>query len=87
MGNEEDLVRHLRTVTGLEIEVLEKILNEVKSWFAEDLKTWVVRRHAELRRQGLRNREIYTRIGEEAGEMFIRPTSLSERQIRRMIYG
>jgi len=87
MGSEEDLIQHLRAVTGLEAEVLAKILNEVKSWYSEELAAWVLRRHEELQRQGLRNREIYGRIREEARNMLVRPATLSERQIRRMIYG
>ena len=87
MGNEDDLILHLRALTGLEAQVIEKILNELKFWFAEDLKSWILRRHGELQRQGLRNREIYERIAEEGARILVRPPRLSERQIRRMIYG
>jgi len=87
MGSEEDLIQHLRAVTGLEAELLAKILNEVKSWYSEDLTAWVLRRHEEMQHQGMRNREIYGRIRDEAARMLVRPAQLSERQIRRMIYG
>jgi hypothetical protein len=87
MISEADLIRHLRTLTGLEAGVLEKILNEVKSWYAEDLDAWILRRHRELQSQKLRNLEIYKTIREEAAGMLIRPARLSERQIRRVIYG
>jgi len=66
MVNEADLIRHLRALTGLETGVLEKILNEVKSWYAEDLDAWILRRHKELQSQKLRNLEIYRTIREEA---------------------
>jgi hypothetical protein len=50
-------------------------------------REWIRRRHAELQRQGLRNAEIYGRIQEEARRILVQPRPLSERQIRRIIYG
>ena len=87
MRAESDLLAHLQAVTGLEPAVLRKILGEMIDWFDEDLSTWIHRRHQELRRQGLSNREIYPLLLEEARRMLVRPNSLSERQIRRLIYG
>jgi hypothetical protein len=84
---EDDLLRHLLLVTGLDQAVLEKIVGEIEAWFDEDLAAWVHRRHRELHRQGLRNREVYPRLKEEAGGIRVRPGPLSERQIRRIIYG
>jgi hypothetical protein len=84
---EEDLIRHLRAVTGLDAGVLEKILAEVKAWYGEEMRAWIVRRHRELQAQGLTNREIYAAIRQEAGGILVRPAPLSERQIRRAIYG
>ena len=87
MRREEDLIQHLRAVTGIDAAVLEKILGEVKAWYGEDLRAWIVRRHHELQGQGLANREIYQQIRNEARGVLVRPAPLSERQIRRVIYG
>jgi hypothetical protein len=87
MRGEDELLRHLLIVTGLDQTVLEKIVGEIGAWFDEDLAAWVRRRHHELHRQGLRNREIYPRLKEDARGIRVHPGPLSERQIRRIIYG
>jgi len=87
MVAEEQLLRHLETVTGLERPLLRKILSEIHAWYGADLAGWLRRRHAELQRQGMRNREIYPRLQQELRATLVRPTELSERQIRRLLYG
>ncbi len=87
MKLEEDLLLHLQAVTGLAAPILAKILEEIRVWYAKDLSSWARGRHRELRRQGLRNRAIYPRLRQEAKEILIRPAPLTERQIRRIIYG
>ena len=74
-------------MTGLEPGLLAKILAEVRAWHSRDLTAWVRERHGELQRQGLGNREIFPRLRAEASEVLVRPAPLTERQIRRMIYG
>jgi hypothetical protein len=81
------LIQHLGQITGLAPALLGKILDEVHAWFALDLEAWVRCRHRELRQQGLRNAEIYPRLQAEAQGILVRPGPLSERQIRRIIYG
>jgi hypothetical protein len=87
MDLEGDLLLHLQTVTGQSQSLLGKILEETRAWYAKDLATWIRDRHRELQRQGLRNREIYPRLQKEARQILVRPAPLSERQVRRMIYG
>jgi len=84
---DEPLIQHLQAVTGLEADLLTKILAEVRAWHARDLQSWVRDRHQELQRQGLSNREIFPRLCAEAQETLVRPARLSERQVRRMVYG
>lgn len=85
--SDDDLIRHLQGITGLQQALLEKILDEIRAWHDEELGAWVQRRHQELRQQGLRNREIYPRLRGEARRALVRPPDLSERQIRRLVYG
>ena len=85
--HEGELLQHLQAVTGQGERVLAKILEEIQSWYAKDLPTWMRDRHRELQRQGLRNREIYPRLQEESQGILVNPGPLTERQIRRMIYG
>ena len=83
----ENLLEHLRAVTGLDAATLEKILLEIQSWHEEDLRAWLQRRHRELRHAGWKNREIYPRLQEESRRTLVRPEPLSLRQIRRALYG
>jgi len=83
----QDLLRQLRAMTGLEDALLEKILREIQAWYARDLHDWIRDRHRDLQRQGMRNQEIFSRLREEMDQILVRPPRLSERQIRRVIYG
>lgn len=87
MQLDEPLIQHLQAVTGLEAGLLAKIMAEVRAWHSRDLTTWVRERHAELQRQGWANREIFPQLRGEAREVLVRAAPLTERQIRRMIYG
>ena len=87
MPGEDALIHNLQSVTGLDEGVLRKILQEIRDWYDEDLQAWALRRHRDLQRQGIPNREIFGILREEAGRILIRPRPLTERQIRRMIYG
>lgn len=87
VGAETDLINHLAAITGLEESLLMKITEEVRAWYSKDLATWIRARHEALQRQGLRNQEIFPRLQEEARQTVVRPDELTERQIRRMIYG
>jgi hypothetical protein len=84
---DDALIRHLQDLTGLDAGLLAKVLAEVRAWHSRDLQSWVRDRHQELQRQGLSNREIFPRLCAEAHETLIRPARLSERQVRRMVYG
>ncbi len=84
---DDSLIRHLQDVTGLDAGLLAKILAEVRAWHSRDLQSWVRDRHQELQRQGLSNRQIFPRLCAEARETLVRPAPLSERQVRRMVYG
>lgn len=87
MHLDEPLISHLQALTGLEADLLAKILAEVRAWHSRDLTTWVRDRHSELQRQGLGNRDIFPRLRAEAQNVLVRPAPLTERQIRRMVYG
>ena len=87
MDVDPDLLRHLQAVTGLEEGLLAKVVGEVHGWYARDAITWLRQRHRELQRQGLRNREIYPRLQAELSRILVPAPSLSQRQIRRAIYG
>ena len=45
------------------------------------------RRHAELKTHGVRNPEIFARLAEELAHRVVAAPALSERQLRRIVYG
>ncbi|MCP5150652.1 MAG: hypothetical protein H6983_08300 [Ectothiorhodospiraceae bacterium] len=82
-----DLVEYLVRSRGLTPVEARRVIAEVLGYFAETAEEFVTRRHRELQAEGLRNHDIYARIGRELAEMRFRAPVLSERQIRRIVYG
>jgi hypothetical protein len=83
----DPLLSHLVLTTGLDREQAARVVADVLAFFGEETDVYVRRRHAELRRRGLVNSAIYGRIGDELAARRVTPPRLSERQIRRLIYG
>lgn len=79
---------YLARSCGLSPAVCRRLVLEVLAQYGETLEEFVQRRHQELRSgDGLKNHEIYGCIlGEVRTRRFGAPT-ITERQIRRMIYG
>lgn len=83
----DDLVGHLTRTTALPYMAALRLVEDVVAHFSESPESFVRRRHRELQADGLANAEIFRCI---AGELASRPVAapeLTERQIRRMIYG
>jgi hypothetical protein len=82
-----ELIDYLKRLTGLPDSQCQRLIEDVLSGFSETLEQYVQRRHLELKAEGLRNEAIYARLRAEVSvRRFVAP-ELSERQIRRMIYG
>ena len=82
-----DLLDHLVRTRGLSRSEARRIVEEVVSFYGETAEAFITRRHRELQAEGLRNRAIYARIAEELEGRRFRAPRLSERQIRRIVYG
>jgi hypothetical protein len=82
-----DLVRHVCATTGLPPGAAARVVADVLTYLDEDVETFVRRRHAELRRRGLVNMQIWTRLAHETGVRRFAAPVLSERQLRRIVYG
>ena len=82
-----DLVAHLVSTTGLGEAEAARVVADVVAFHAEPLEVVVRRRHAQLRRRGLRNDEIYSRLRRELAARVVAPPALSERQLRRIVTG
>ena len=87
MDVDPDLVTHVAASTGLEPEVVRRVVEDVLAFHAEPVADFVRRRHAQLKTHGARNPEIFARIREELGRRVVAAPELSERQLRRLVYG
>jgi hypothetical protein len=83
----DELIEQLTRTTTLSRGESIRVISEVVAFFHESLETFVWRRHRELQHDGLSNAEIYTRILDELRFVPLAAPVLSERQIRRLIYG
>ena len=81
------LLDHLVHTGGLGRAEARRMVEEVISYYGETPEAFVIRRHRELQAEGLRNRAIYARLAAEMDGWRFRVPRLSERQIRRIVYG
>ena len=83
----EDLARYLAASTGLPPPTAIRVVADVATYFNETIEEFVCRRHAELKRRQHKNDEIWPLIAAELGQRRFAAPGLSERQLRRMVYG
>ena len=86
-GPYDDLIAHLVRSTPLSAGEADRVVAEVVGYFAEQLPEFVRRRHAEMKRRGLTNEQIFAAIGAELATRRVTPPPLSARQLRRIVYG
>ncbi|GHF56005.1 hypothetical protein FHX82_002345 [Amycolatopsis bartoniae] len=84
---DQQLVRHVAGSTGLPVPVAERVISDVLAYFSETTEEFVRRRHGELQRRGRRNAEIWRVIAAELAQRPVQAGELSERQLRRIVYG
>jgi len=82
-----DAVDHLVRSTGMTRSIAHRVVLDVLALFDEPLDQLVRRRHRELQRNGLANADIFHRLGEELAQRPVAAPRLSERQLRRLVYG
>ena len=83
----EDLIDHLVRTTSLNRGEAGRVVMDVLAYFDETTEEFVRRRHRELQAKGLVNAEIFARIAEELPYRAVAPATLSQRQLRRIVYG
>jgi hypothetical protein len=84
---DQDLSRYLAASTGLPLPTAARIIADINAYYDETVEDFVRRRHAELKRRNRKNDEIWPEIAAELhGRRFV-AADLSERQLRRLIYG
>ncbi|WP_016908618.1 hypothetical protein [Streptomyces xiaopingdaonensis] len=83
----DDLVDHLVRTTPLQRGEAARVVLDVLAYFDETAAEFVRRRHRELQSAGLTNAEIFERVRAELPHRAVAPPDLSERQLRRLVYG
>lgn len=82
-----ELVAHVATSTGLPGPVAARVVADVVAYFSETTEEFVRRRHRELQAREKRNTEIWTVIADELARRPVASGPVSERRLRRIVYG
>ncbi|WP_372729976.1 hypothetical protein [Nocardioides sp.] len=82
-----DLVQRIASSTGLSLTDAARVVEDVIAFHAEPVEAYVRRRHAQLQLHGARNNEIFTLINQELRDRVVAAPELTERQLRRLVYG
>ena len=85
--HDAELVQRVAGTTGLSDAEAARVIDDVLAWYAEPLEDFVRRRHAQHKLYGKRNTEIFALIAAELRQRLIAAPQLSERQLRRIVYG
>jgi hypothetical protein len=86
-GVEAELVERVVVTTGLAPEVALRVVEDVIAYYDEPVADYVRRRHAELKAAGGKNPGIFARIAQELSHRVVAAPHLTERQLRRLVYG
>jgi hypothetical protein len=84
---EADIVSQVALSTGLPAGVANRVVQDVVAFFHESVEDYVRRRHTRLQAAGGRNPEIFAAIARELDGRLVAAPRLSERQLRRIVYG
>jgi hypothetical protein len=84
---EPDLVRHVTATTGLSPATAARVIADVIAYFDETVEEFVRRRHHELRLRQLKNAQIWSALADEISARRFGAPEMTERQLRRIVYG
>jgi hypothetical protein len=89
MGTVEDaeLVEQVALSTGLSTAIAARVVEDVLAFYRQPVEQYVRTRHTRLQAEGRKNPEIFPLIAAELGRRLVAPPDLSERQLRRIVYG
>jgi hypothetical protein len=82
-----ELIAYLVRTTSLSQGEATRVVGDVVAYLSETPESYVRRRHLVLQGEGLSNTEIFAQLQAELAQWRFRAPPLSERQIRRIIYG
>ncbi|MEU4247072.1 hypothetical protein AB0F15_06640 [Amycolatopsis sp. NPDC026612] len=82
-----DIVERVAASTGLPPGVAARVVDDVLAFYRTPTEDYVRRRHAELQARGRKNPEIFRLVAAELRGRLVAAPVLSERQLRRIVYG
>jgi hypothetical protein len=83
----QDLARYLAASTGLPQPTTIRVVADINAYYDETVQDFVRRRHTELHAQGIKNDQIWPRITAELNNRRFKAGDLTDRQLRRIVYG
>jgi hypothetical protein len=84
---DRELIDRVAASCGLTGAEAARVVEDVLAWYREPVEQFVRRRHAQYHLGGRRNEEIFTLIAGELASRLVAAPQLSERQLRRIVYG
>ncbi|HBW19882.1 MAG: hypothetical protein ACLPN6_00430 [Streptosporangiaceae bacterium] len=84
---DRDLIDRVAGSAGLTPAEAARVVADVLAWYREPVEDYVRRRHAHYQVFGKRNPEIFALISAELAGRVVAAPALSERQLRRIVYG
>lgn len=82
-----ELARHVAMSTGLDEATAARVVADVMAYFAQTVEEYVRHRHAFLKSRNRKNDDIWPLIAGELAARRFTAGELSERQLRRIVYG
>jgi len=83
----QELVRHVSMSTGLDEATASRVVADVMAYFGQTVEGYVIKRHQDLKSRNRKNDDIWPLIAGELTARRFKAGTLSERQLRRMVYG
>ncbi len=85
--SDPEVVNHITASTGLSARDAARVVDDVLAYYAEPTEAFVRRRHGQLKEGGLKNPDIFRVLMSELSTRVVSAPELSERQLRRIVYG
>ena len=84
---DRELIDRLSGTAGLTPAEAARVVADVLAWYREPVEDYVRRRHAHYQVYGKHNAEIFALIAAELADRVVAAPQLSQRQLRRIVYG
>ena len=83
----QDLIRHVARSTGLDEATASRVVADVIAYFGQSVEEYVIERHGDLKNRTRKNDDLWPLITDELKSRRFKAEELSERQLRRIVYG